>query len=171
MEGCVPRQGRELDSQTYTSNYIAWLRRMLTQIDEPHCANIILTISPVFFRVFLRKKEKPCHIFKGPLWFMPLLIQMSLHPSWQQATMSRVALFEVILSQPAPPLPSKISIDPNVWVLKSTTCFLMRCQGDTPQEQRTKGREPQTRCGGERLLLHWFIFSFAFFKSTCCKRE
>lgn len=56
----------------------------------------------------------------------------------------------------------QISVDPHVWVLKSTTCFLMRCQGDTQQEQRTGGRPPQPRCRGEPspALIFFFFLSF-----------
>lgn len=42
----------------------------------------------------------------------------------------------------------QINVDPRVWVLKSTTCFLMRCQGDTQPEQRTC-RPVLPRCRGE----------------------
>lgn len=85
---------------------------------------------------------------------------MSLYPSWQPgyhvsccSIWSDFGSGSDCLSHPP-----QISVDPNVWVLKSTTCFLMRCQGDTLQEQRTRGREPRPRCRGERLLLHWFFF-------------
>ena len=85
---------------------------------------------------------------------------MSLYPSWQPgyhvsccSIWSDFGSGSDCLSHP-----SQISVDPNVWVLKSTTCFLMRCQGDTLQEQRTRGRERRPRCRGERLLLHWCFF-------------
>ena len=97
---------------------------------------------------------------------------MSLYPSWQPgyhvsccSIWSDFGSGSDCLSHP-----SQISVDPNVWVLKSTTCFLMRCQGDTLQEQRTRGRERRPRCRGERLLLHWCFFFFSF-KSRCCERE
>lgn len=52
--------------------------------------------------------------------------------------------------------PFQISVDPNVWVLESTTCFLVRCQGNTLQEQRTRGRgataEVQMRATSPALI-------------------
>ena len=98
---------------------------------------------------------------------------MSLYPSWQPgyhvsccSIWSDFGSGSDCLSHP-----SQISVDPNVWVLKSTTCFLMRCQGDTLQEQRTRGRERRPRCRGERLLLHWCFFFFFLQKQMLRERK
>lgn len=84
---------------------------------------------------------------------------MSPYPSWQPGY--RVSCCSIwsdfgsgsyCLSHP----PFQISVDPNVWVLESTTCFLVRCQGNTLQEQRTRGRgataEVQTRATSPALI-------------------
>lgn len=84
---------------------------------------------------------------------------MSPYPSWQPGY--RVSCCSIwsdfgsgsyCLSHP----PFQISVDPNVWVLESTTCFLMRCQGNTLQEQRTRGRgataEVQMRATSPALI-------------------
>lgn len=73
---------------------------------------------------------------------LPCLMLLYLKWFWL-----RFRLF-ITPTHPPPPTTPQISVDPNVWVFKSTTCFLMRCQGDTLQEQRTRGREPRLRCWG-----------------------
>lgn len=88
---------------------------------------------------------------------------MSPYPSWQPGY--RVSCCSIwsdfgsgsyCLSHP----PLQISVDPNVWVLRSTTCFLVRCQGNTLQEQRTRGRgataEVQTRETSPALIFFFF---------------
>lgn len=141
------------------------MRWRLLQIGKPHHFTSMQTASLSFECCSFKKKikKKTCHILKGPLWIMPLLIWMSLYPSWQLgyhvsccSIWSDFGSGSDCLSHPP-----QISVDPNVWVLKSTTCFLMRCQGDTLQEQRTGGRQPWPRCRGESLLLHWFFFFFS----------
>lgn len=100
---------------------------------------------------------------------------MSPYPSWQPgycvsccSIWSDFGSGSYCLSHP----PFQISVDPNVWVLESTTCFLVRCQGNTLQEQRTRGRgataEVQMRATSPALI---FFFLQAFFKSRCSERN
>lgn len=105
---------------------------------------------------------------------MPLLIWMSLCPSWQPgdhvsccSIWSDFGSGSGCLSHPPP----QISVDPNVWVLKSATCFLVRCQGDTVQEQRTGERQSGPTCWGERLFLHWSPPPQAFLKADAGERN